>query len=603
MAVSGALDLLRAASLVRPGESTVEPEYRFKHSLIQETAYASLLRERRQELHRQVAEAILRLNPEAATYQPAVLAFHYYRGGDDEQAFPFAIRAGDLARRNYAHQEAIANYDVALEVAERLSPEAVAPLIRSAFVGKGTALEVSGRHDEARAVYQAMESFARRTNDLGLEAEALNRMATTAVISSAPESAVAAMLTRAEALAREADDPLALARTLWNQGLRLRFRDPLRAETYFQRALEITRRPACLLQANGDEFRELEAFVLIDLMASAMTSGRRHAALRTGAQALAAFRRLDNKAMVADALAGLALLHHEGGDFDTALAFSDEGMAISTAIDNPWGVAYNGLARLSILADRGEWTEALALGDRLLEAAKRVPFVGVRGSLCGVVSHIWLDLGDYARALDYAQQMLAIVEGASEAGLWKIWTHGVLGRVLLAQGDVSAAAALVETYRHLPEGVIPSFQDFYAAGPTILAVDLALGEVERGLRFAGELLARLEADTTNRYVAEVLLCRARLHNAAGDAVDPEVDLRRAADLLERMRARARLFPVYRELAAALQRQGRATDAERARSLASDAVRQIADGLIDPVLRRSFLARQEVAAWTGAVDAA
>jgi len=158
-----ALALLEAASLIRPGESASEAEYRFKHTLIQETAYAGLLRERRIELHRQVAEAILLVHPEAAMVQPAVLAFHYYHGGDDDRAFRFALRAGHLARRNYAHAEAVANYDLALEVAPRLASTALTPQIREAFIGKGTALEISGHHPEAQRVYRSMETFARET--------------------------------------------------------------------------------------------------------------------------------------------------------------------------------------------------------------------------------------------------------------------------------------------------------------------------------------------------------------------------------------------------------------------------------------------------------
>src|SRR3990172_4467367 len=97
---------LEGASLLRPSEGGEEGEYKFKHTLVQETAYGSLLRDRRMALHHEVAEAILRLNPEAAVHQAEVLAFHYSRAGDAENAFHFALLAGEQARRNYAHQEA-----------------------------------------------------------------------------------------------------------------------------------------------------------------------------------------------------------------------------------------------------------------------------------------------------------------------------------------------------------------------------------------------------------------------------------------------------------------------------------------------------------------
>ena len=594
---AAALRVLEASSLIRPGETADDGEYRFKHTLVQETAYAGLLRERRSELHRQVAESILRVDPEAAMYQPAVLAFHYYHGGDHERAFRFALRAGHLARRNYAHQEAVANYDLALEVAPRLASTNLAAQIRQAFVGKGTALEISGHHAEAQAAYRAMESFARRTDNPALEADALNRLATAATVSSDPEVDVAAMLSRAESLARRAGDPLTLARTLWNQGLRSRFVDPARADGFFRQALEITRRPACLEQPNGDEFREVEAFVLIDLTVSGMTSGRRLQALQTGADALRAFRHLGNRAMMADAMAGLGLMRFDGGEFDAALSLSDEGGSISTAIANPWGISYNGWVRLAILADRGEWTEALELGRRLLDVSTQVPFIGIRGSLNGIVSSIWIGLGDNLQALAYAQTMRSIVEEAGALDLWNLWSRGVLGRALVASGDVASAAELLEPHRRLPPGVLPASQDYYYAGPAIAALDVAQGEFDRGLRFANELIDRLHAERVDRYTAEMRYWRARMHAARASLDEAEADLRWAIEALTPARARAVLWPIHALRADVLHRTGDEEAARRERATAASLVEEIAAGL-GPPLRRTFITRPAVNALLG-----
>ena len=592
-----ALGLLEAASLIRPGEAAGDGEYRFKHTLIQETAYAGLLRERRSELHRQVAEAILHVHPETAMVQPAVLAFHYYHGGEDDRAFRFAVRAGHLARRNYAHQEAVANYDLALEVAPRLTSTALAPQIREAFIGKGTALEISGRHVEAQHTYREMEAFARRTGDLALEADALNRLATAATVGSDPAADVSGMLARAEQLARQADDPLALARTLWNQGLRHRFVDPEQADDFFRRALEITRRPACLDQANGEEFRELEAFVLTDLMVSGMTSGRRLAALRNGAEALKAFRTLGNKAMIADAMGGLGLMRYEGAEFDTALALSEEGGAISTAIGNPWGISYNGWVRLAILADRGEWNEALEFGQSLLGVAANVPFLGIRGSLNGIVSNIWLGLGDTRQSLIYAQTMVDIIEEAGSLRLWVIWSRGVLGRAQLAGGAVSAASALLEPYRELPPGGAAASQAYYIAGPVIASLDVAQGEFDRGLRFADAMIDRLQAERADRYTAEMKYWRARLHAGRTAFAEADADLRWAIEALTPCRARAVLWPIHSFRADVLHRTGEEAAARREHAIAVSLVEEIATGLT-PALRSMFLARPAVTALLG-----
>jgi tetratricopeptide (TPR) repeat protein len=549
------LRLLEAASLVWPGDSAGDEEYRFKHTLIQETAYAGLLRERRIELHRQVAEATLRLHPETALQRPAVLAYHYYHGGDDERAFRFALRAGNLAGRNYAHEEAVANYDIALEVAPRLSSPTLIAQVRQAFIGKGTALEVSGRHPEARQVYRTMEAFARRTGDRALEADALNRLATAATVGNDPAADVAAMLARAEQLARQADDPLTLARTLWNQGLRLRFLAPEKADAFFRRALEIARRPACLDSANGDEFRELEAFILTDMMVSGLTSGRRLEALRIGTDALQAFRTLGNRAMIADVMGGLGLMRYAGAEFETGLALSEEGSAISQAIGNPWGISYNGWTRLAILSDRGEWNAALEFGRFLLGVAENVPFLGIRGSLNGIVSGICLSLGEIQESLVYAQRMVDIIEASGSLRLWLIWSRGVLGRARLAAGDVSAAAALLEPFRELPEGVAAVSQAYYIAGPAIAALDVAQGAFERGMRFADTMIERLEAERADRYAAEMRYWRAHMHAGRGALAEADADLRWAVETLEPAVARALLWQVHAFRAEVLEKGG------------------------------------------------
>jgi tetratricopeptide (TPR) repeat protein len=584
---------LEDASLIRAGEAGGDLEYHFKHSLIQETAYGTLLRERRMALHQHVAEAILRLNPEAGVHQPAVLAFHYYRAGDAERAFRFALTAGDQARRNYAHQEAIANYDLALSVADRLKGAEFGPQIRAAFRGKGSALEISGEHLAAQDAFRAMRSFAAAKGDAAMEAEALNQLATSADVTSDPTADVEDMLQRASALARQAGDQLILARTVWNQGLRYRFKDPLRAEDYFHQALEITRSPACQALPPEAGVSEAEAFILIDLMVSGLTSGQRQTALQNGSQALASFRRLGNKAMVADALAGLATLHYAGAQFDTAITLSEEGRAIAEEIENPWGTTYNGWIRLAVAADRGEWQAVLDDGEGLLAAAQQVPFLGFRGVLNGILSGIWIELGRDDLGLKYAEDMARVWQsGDLEAEGWAAWVDGVVGRARMARGEVGAAAEVLEPLRPLPEGIIPAFQDYYYVGPPMAQLDLARSEVQRGIEFASDLINRFESEGTDRFTAEMLYWRGRLYAESGALPEAEADLRHALDLLAVTGARPLLWQIHAALADVLQRAGKQGEAEQL-----GAARAILDSLIedlqDPDLRRSFLGRPDV----------
>lgn len=88
--------------------------YRFKHALIQEAAYESLLRSRRREIHARIAEALVRLQPEIVETAPETLAAHLARAGDTAGAAEYWQRAGRLAQRNSAYREAIGAYQSAL---------------------------------------------------------------------------------------------------------------------------------------------------------------------------------------------------------------------------------------------------------------------------------------------------------------------------------------------------------------------------------------------------------------------------------------------------------------------------------------------------------
>ena len=83
--------------------------YTFKHALVQDAAYQSLLRRNRQQYHQQVAELLERKFPEVVEAQPELLAHHYSEAGATERAVGYWLKAGQRAARQSAHPEAIAH--------------------------------------------------------------------------------------------------------------------------------------------------------------------------------------------------------------------------------------------------------------------------------------------------------------------------------------------------------------------------------------------------------------------------------------------------------------------------------------------------------------
>lgn len=109
--------LIRAGLLFRKG---VPPHaiYLFKHALVQDAAYGTLLRQSRRALHRRIAEILETQFPEAATAQPEVLAQHCAEAGLKEQAVPYLQRAGARALERSAYLEAISHLARGLELLE-----------------------------------------------------------------------------------------------------------------------------------------------------------------------------------------------------------------------------------------------------------------------------------------------------------------------------------------------------------------------------------------------------------------------------------------------------------------------------------------------------
>ena len=117
-ALQASLDRLADADLLFVEGAPPQANYRFKHALIQDAAYESLLKSRRQALHRRAAE-LLRDQPERATAEPEAIAHHFTEAGLDDLAIEWWGKAGDQALRRSAFQEAIAHLGKAIEMADK----------------------------------------------------------------------------------------------------------------------------------------------------------------------------------------------------------------------------------------------------------------------------------------------------------------------------------------------------------------------------------------------------------------------------------------------------------------------------------------------------
>ena len=111
-----ALEELTATELVFRRSLPPDTVYVFKHALVQEAAYASLLKSRRQQLHARVARVLEEQFPDIAATQPELLAHHCTEAGLGEKALEYWWRAGQTALAQSAPAEAIGHLRKALDI-------------------------------------------------------------------------------------------------------------------------------------------------------------------------------------------------------------------------------------------------------------------------------------------------------------------------------------------------------------------------------------------------------------------------------------------------------------------------------------------------------
>lgn len=168
--VRRALGQLESTELIRIADADmVEAKllaYFFRHALVQEAAYDSVLKNERRLLHRAAARAVESLYPTRLDENAALLARHYELAGDDERTFFYADRAGDAAVRLFAYPEARGHYATADRALQRLpqSPQNIRRRVDTLIKFSSVALRLDGPERtlthvaEARALLDSVGS-------------------------------------------------------------------------------------------------------------------------------------------------------------------------------------------------------------------------------------------------------------------------------------------------------------------------------------------------------------------------------------------------------------------------------------------------------------
>jgi predicted ATPase len=119
--LEAALTRITGTGLVFQNGVPPNATFMFKHALVQDAAYESLLKSRRQVLHQRIAEALRDSFPTIAEAEPEIVAYHFTRTNLTDAAAEWWGKAGERAVRSSAHNEAIAHLEKALALVNTLA--------------------------------------------------------------------------------------------------------------------------------------------------------------------------------------------------------------------------------------------------------------------------------------------------------------------------------------------------------------------------------------------------------------------------------------------------------------------------------------------------
>jgi len=164
-ALDAALHQLTSSQLV-VGGGVVRDAFIFRHALIQDTAYQSLLGRRRRYYHETIAKVLIDAYPDLVVTQPELIAQHYVKAQKVEFAFPYWMRAGERALGRSANYEAVDHLQNALAIAEHL-PEGAGRQkeVLEVTLKLAEALRTAGRLSESVAKFKLTAQLAREAGD------------------------------------------------------------------------------------------------------------------------------------------------------------------------------------------------------------------------------------------------------------------------------------------------------------------------------------------------------------------------------------------------------------------------------------------------------
>jgi class 3 adenylate cyclase/predicted ATPase len=416
--LQSALDRLAGADLLFVEGAGAQATYRFKHALIQDAAYESLLKSRRQALHHRAAE-ILCDDPECAAAEPELIAHHFTEAGLDDLAMEWWRRAGELAIGRSANLEAINHLSHGLQILKTL-PESrqrdeqelvfQVALLAPHWASKGFASPAS-----RQVAVRAEELCQRVGGHLSEHIRALWGLAVFHLVCGEPRTGFAAG-ERCLQLAEQLQDRSLLGHAQFLMGnLLFWFAELVRARGHLERGIALYDPERARFEAARFGFQDHSAACYSFLGRVLWHLGYPDQAKVVAERSLATANDLGHPFTVANALSWAAALHQLCGDVGRARELSEKDLAFSTEQVIPFFAAHAMVLLGWALVMQGRGEEGVVQLDAGLAAYRatgsetELPhWLGLMVEACCSTGRIEEGLRVVAEALDISERTGAV---------------------------------------------------------------------------------------------------------------------------------------------------------------------------------------------------
>ena len=432
--VDNRLDDVRNRELIFRREYSVfeaTDEYIFKHALLRDVAYETVLIKQRRVYHAQVAQWLENAAGERISEYLSLIARHYELAGETKKAVDYLQRMGEESLKVCAFREAIRAFEHALALLPAVDPDQVQGVSSTLphvdwaersmlLVNLGNLYNRIGDYPLALEHLEEGLTLARQANDPQAEIAALNRLAQVASERGSYDTAQA-YLDGVLVLAREQDDLKCVASTLSMLGsIAWKWGDIELAEKCSQESLAI-------YEELEDWQRIPRIFNLLGILATLQENYDQAEQYYQKGLRMAREIEIDNQLIVTNLLNNLGYLnHHSTKNFEKAKRYYQEALMIARKIDHRSGLTstLNNLGQLHILL--GEHQVALKyLREALVESVAIGAVPLTLDALVGVAQH-QVEVGQYESAAELLGLVLS--HPAMEIDVSQV-AESVLGRL------------------------------------------------------------------------------------------------------------------------------------------------------------------------------